>query len=155
MHIQYRAPTAILMENWGDRLGERCSYFFVELSCKISLPQYASFNCKQLRIGENNRRKGFFKIKQFNASVSSGLSLPELDQNIPSTLAYYMTDKFSAQWFNLYFLIMAKSLELKVKPKLMEVFRGKDFSTYADYFLVASLFKNAVQVLHYIITFKY
>lgn len=148
------------MANWGDSFCDRFLHFFiVDLSCEISLPQHADDACQQVRIGEINQLKRFFKTKQLKSSTIagqglSGLSLPGLDQTWINTRNYYMADKFSAHWFNLYFLMMAKTVKEVLQPLATTAFSGKDFRENKDYLDVPAFFKKKIKVIQYI-NFKY
>ena len=116
------------------------SYFQGE-SCDICIQQNCLKDCSKQRAKDVAMKKMFYKIashKQWH--------VPLLNQTINDTLKYFMFDEFAAQHFNIYFLLLGKTLKEKLHPIAMKLFAKEDFTTYEQYLKVAAFFKKGLKV---------
>eukprot|EP00794_Sanderia_malayensis_P009939 gene9939-10959_t len=117
-----------------------------DIPCTLSLPTHTSVRCRRIRNHELAKQKAFFKLtKPLNNATGIQVTTPLLDKSLKQTSQYFLTDKFSAHFFNVYFGNLKQAYG--VTAATIKKFYGKDFKTYSNYFQVADFFRKSMKKL--------
>lgn len=120
-------------------------FIFTEESCPVTISQYSFGRCKMVREKATQMNKLFYKLTNDETKAM----YPHLDQPMTNTLAYFMTEKFHAHWFAVYFNIMMKQSKTIVTPYLHLKYKHVKMTSYDKYFQIANEMKNAILVRKY------
>lgn len=83
----------------------------------------------------------FYKFTEAGA-----IKYPHLDQPVKTTLGYFMTERFHAHWFNLYFSVMLKNSANVIKASIAKNQKAK-MTKYSDYFKISKEFQDETLVI--------
>ncbi|XP_065059744.1 allene oxide synthase-lipoxygenase protein-like [Rhopilema esculentum] len=109
-------------------------------ACSVSLLHKTETACQRRRHLEVAKLKQFYKISE----PDNAMPLPHLDQPLHDTMVYFMTEKFHAYWFNLYFNVLSKQLRNLVGPMVELKYKNAQFTTFQNYTQVHEDFRNLI-----------
>lgn len=94
------------------------------------------------RAYELRKKKFFYKL----SDDESEFQLPHLDQPTTATLKYFMTEKFHAHWFAVYFNLMMRQSKEIIAPFMLSKFQVAKMTSYQNYTQIAKEVKDAILV---------
>ncbi|XP_065062166.1 linoleate 9/13-lipoxygenase-like [Rhopilema esculentum] len=115
-------------------------------SCPISVCEEANSYCGRVRDGKLKMQRMFYKLtKMISNPNANQLPMPVLDQPFNATMQYFMINKFDAQCFNLFFLVLRKT-QATVFSTAMKQFQTQRFTTFQQYDAIGEMFKKGIGI---------
>lgn len=69
-----------------------------------------------------------------------------LNQTSTDITMHFMLDGFAAHHYNLYYRALRQTIDQRLMPKALKLYATQNFTSFEQYFKVASFFKKGLRV---------
>ena len=141
----------IYKKNLKNKLKIVLQYFPSGLPCKLVLPQFGSTKCREIRKRELHHQRMFYRFTNPPSPNDPDRKLddliaPQLNQTESNAYNMFMVDPFSAHWFNLWALVLGRTIRDKIHPQATQFFRAMNVTNYHDYNNILQFYSNGIKV---------